>query len=282
MTAPQGTGGRVNSPIVKLAVFVLIFTGCASRRTAPPPDWPQNWGARQIFDTPNAYVYATNSRAAQQVERRLGKVTAEFAGRSATNPPRGVIIVMHPGDSLPPGVSVREMFEAHHEFQKARSATKPAEDIEKELADMQKELDEVGLTIDDAFALSGVPLRVEQVRRWLELSDVAAAQVKWAALLPSDDMIRQINKRMLATAMKDPDMSFAERAAVTMMMPLMEPKMLDAIAAANGAVVFTQLAQCCTAWDEAHRQEEIRRYAAAHEAQFDEDDASTTSPASSD
>jgi len=95
--------------LVLTALLLLLVTGCAPAVLNPNPQgWPQQWQGRQLYTTPNAYVYASNEIAAGEMDRLVIAAVKDLKKYTNHSPKRLLVIATDVND--PPVVDAEVLF----------------------------------------------------------------------------------------------------------------------------------------------------------------------------
>lgn len=93
-----------------LGAVALAVAGCGPRPPEVildrPPDFPEAVGARRLFHTPNAYIYARNDVDAGEADRWVREIKSYIKRKHKADLEKGVVLVMDPAD--PPVIDTLE------------------------------------------------------------------------------------------------------------------------------------------------------------------------------
>ncbi len=270
-----------------LAVLANSLVGCApSVRLANPADWPQTWCERRLYHTPLAYIYAGSNAAAGEADRLLRAVAKDFEHESGAGPAKGLVIVTDRNDPLPPGPWLeldRFLEQQRGDVPPAATApapppdgsppaaSAPASQPGEEKRSPKAQLAKLGLSTEMLCRMASLGLPMPQARQLIDLPAEIGETPKWFAHLPTRSLLADCNRQMMQAMFKTKEVSPAARLMVAPILAMMEPKMVDALAAAREAAVFSAFAQGHPAWSEQQKREFSKTYSSSKMKQATDD-----------
>lgn len=230
--------------------WIGSLAGCAPAvLNETPATWPDPWQGRSLFNTPRAYIYASTPELAGQFDRMADRVADEFERSFGRAAPKGLLIVCDDNDP-PISDDIRALFVASLRSSKMRELGR--EPTEEEIAEGREGLDEMkdnsGCDPDDAIASSAFGLEEEQMVAGLGLPPDVAAEARWAAVLPSDAMVRVKMRKLMKDSLDHAEVGIMARIAAAPILLALEPKMAGMMEQIRKAVVFQQMAMQQVDW----------------------------------
>jgi len=223
---------------------IAPLAGCAPAvLNEKPAAWPDPWRGRTLYNTPRAYIYASTPELAGQFDRLADGVAGEFEKSSGRSAPKGLLIVC---DIKDPAAceDLRALCAASARAAKMRELGR--EPTDEELEEGRQSLDEMkeknGLDPEDAIASSALGLNEAQMVTHLQLPPEVAGEAHWAAVLPSDAMVRSKMRKMMSDSLDHAKVGIMIRIAAAPLLLALEPKLAGMMEQIRKAVVFQQMA----------------------------------------
>lgn len=232
------TNGRLT--LIAIAVLSLAATGCAPRvlnHTAA--HWPREWAGRTLYDTPNAYVYASSATSALEVDRLAASAAKRFASRTDGRATKGLLVVTDIND--PPLIAdlteLITMIDTDGELGDSPEAI--AAVVSEKVAETEAELSELGLPAELLFNSIPLPLTSDYLSDSLGLPKAAADSVAWAASVPTKRQLKRFMKEIIRAGMAQEDINWAARALMAPMLALAESMAVKELAKSRETMLLT-------------------------------------------
>lgn len=252
--------GCLNPAPLLLSGAALLLPGCAPRVVLDsPPEWPQRWSDRDLYHTPGAYIYAGSLAAAGEADRLVAAVARDFerdAGRPAD---KGVVFVNGPSDTLfvADWKALLSLQESEARPADPYSAPEtPAQRWER----VTREAQQAGLSMDLLLMMTPVGLDRQQLRELVPLPAQASPEAGWGAILPTRALLRTAFRRQLQAAYEREKIGPAMQLALAPLVALMEPALVDALAAVREVAVYAAMATGCESWSAEQRTSYVTAY----------------------
>lgn len=233
---------------------LLALSGCGPRVVLNPPEgWPAEWKGRRIYNTPNAYIYASSDRAAGEADRLVQSVAKDFADQGG-KPTKGMVIVSKRGD--PPITTDPKAFWIAVTYN--HSTTRPTQDAgtydEEWTRIVVHEAKRMSLSPAQGILVyaHGVPRHV--LASVLEPPRPVIDETSWVVTLPTQSFMDWAHHEgSVNTFWKNQNYSLPERLLYsTLFVALDLAKDPDMIAGRETAI-FSQLASRQSGWSEDER-----------------------------
>jgi hypothetical protein len=264
-----------DKPHLPATALLLLVTGaCAPSVLLDRPDeWPAQWRDRRLYHTPNAFIYASSAAAAGEVDRLLVEVTGAFRSRTPGQPEKGLIVVTDTGD---PPIADGETQLRIVEQPERKSATtqsaglvvtsRPSDSHDGIDEEDRREFAKLGLSIE--LLLAGTPfgIRHADLTGGLGLPPAAAQSAKWAAAMPTRAMCRSMMSKTMSAALKQEEVTLAQRLLIAPWLPLLESIAADELAAARRTVLFERLVSSQAGWTDDQRAAYLADFTASETA----------------
>ena len=191
------TNGRFT--LMVMAILSLTATGCAPRvLTNTAAHWPREWAGRTLYDTPNAYVYASSASNALEVDRLAASAAKRFRSQTDGRATKGLLVVTDIGD--PPLIAdlteLITMIDTDGKLGDSPEAIAAA--ASEEVAETEAKLSEMGLPVEFLFNSITLPLTPDYLSGSLGLPKAAADSVVWAASVPTKRQLKRASIRLQA------------------------------------------------------------------------------------
>lgn len=245
--------------LVCLAAAATVVAGCAAPPKATVHAEDTLLG-RRLYETEQAYIYASSERAAAEVGRNV--VTAIRDYQKATGHPavgKGLVIVTDKNDAAyADRMGVMRMIRCYQDKESfGAAATWPA-DLGQKLTKAEKE---VGPEVLDQILLikCSTTDMAEAVRQW-NLGNRPAAGAAWVLTMPTGDLARQAIHGVMQKAMSQKDVTLAQKVLVVPLAGLIEAKAQQAAEADREVGVYLMLAWNDPALDEEAKKAVFQKY----------------------
>lgn len=271
----------------------------AAESTAPPPAarWPREWNGRALFESPHAMIYARSKRGAEEIADIITHAFRDMPG-DALPGMRGVVLVSDNGDqpllsdeqalmqlSARSRMAEWAAAQARSAARARNPATQPAatQPDSKPWAERRAELTRKGVPID-AMLMSmsfdiaaqwlAAPATVDAVHvLTLEVAAPggtapasrpghATARLDgptWAAAVPTKKLCKTMISDTLDAALKQPEVSLAQRIIAAPFLPLMESAAINELAAQRRTAVQLAMIDGQYNWSSERRESELAR-----------------------
>lgn len=220
-----------------LLVLTATVGGCGPRVSLPPPaGWPAEWHGRHLYNTPDAFIYASNPAAAGDVDRVVQEVTDGFVAEGG-QPTKGLIVVTDVNDDA--------IFATAGDARRlAAAAVRPAPDWQT----VEAEADRHFLSPEQQLLSKVVRVRPADLQRVTDFPVSVPADVRWTAFVPTGSAIDRVCGRTeLSLTLYDP-------VRIPFLTVLGLPTYAQNQKEWCRMHLFEQLADLNPAWDETQRQ----------------------------
>jgi hypothetical protein len=231
-----------------VVALALLAAGCGPMNVLPgAPGWPSEMNGRRLYNTPRAYVYASNDAAAGEADRLVESVAMAIAARGGIAS-KGVVIVTDLRDG-PLGTDARSFYRAIR-----------GEDY---VSHCPGDKDEAFMGMSEEVEMLCRPevVPVAAARAELKLPDEAGAT--WVVALPTRAMIDWGLVRYYAKSVRDQrELKWKAFAVATLPLEvaLVAPLHHETEAVERAVVVFEQIANRQAGWSETGRRERVYEY----------------------
>lgn len=229
-------------------VLLLLTIGCApSVLMENPVEWPEQWQGRNLYNTPNAYIYASSEQAAGEVDRLVASVTNEFEKQTEHTPSKGLVIVTDCKDELVVE-DLMTLFRLSKDQERFQDGKKPLteEEFQEKLTTIDEKMTELGLSLDTMLSMTAVPLTREHLRDLLSLPTDVAESVEWAATVPTLALIHETNRKLVWLMLKKQGVAVMMMAGPALAM--FEPMMHSLVAVQRDIVLFSAWTRLLPNW----------------------------------
>ena len=253
---------RTTVTCILAAAALVTAGGCAPSEVLDnPPAWPAEWRGRKLYNTPKAYIYASNEAAAGEADRAIISVAQEFQAQTSTAATKGLIIVSDIRDKMAFADAkwlVMNMANRH-----AQAESQPAgspEEIEKAWAEMEANAKEMGVDLKVMIFAQPLEISTSDLSGPLGLPAGVQSSVAWAAAIPTSRLVEQFISSMMDAAMKKQDLGLGEKIVMASMVALMKPNMVKAFAASRDVVLFGLFVGSQREWPKERKDREKHAY----------------------
>lgn len=257
------------------AAWLAVTAGCGPAVLLKNPDnWPPVWCDRTLHNTPASYIYATSDAAAGEADGVIREVAATYKREAGEPPAKGLVIVTDLRDPLFPG-KWRELRRLAKRQEKGGAATDtapasssaaspasapssvPASQPEQD----EKTVAELGISWDLLFRMAPVGLSREQAPKLIDLPEPVKDEVAWVVVMPTRALLTDCNRQLVRASYKKQNMGLAAQAMVAPMMAMMEPHMVDMLAAMREVAVYMAYVSAHPQWstEEKHARQKTYR-----------------------
>jgi hypothetical protein len=233
---------------ITITLLVLLIVGCAPATVRPgPAGWPDDISSRRLYNTPRAYIYASNDAVAGEVDRLVASVAAAIAAQGGIAS-KGVVIVTDSKDG-PLGTDAQRFYRA---VRGEHSVCSYPADEDGTFMGMSKET---------KLLCWPMVIPAEVARAELKLPDDAAAN--WIVALPTRAMIDRQLVRSYAKSVRDQHevkWKAITVAALPLEVALLGPLHHETKSLERDVVLFAQMAERQPKWQETERQARVYEY----------------------
>ncbi len=241
-----------------IAPMLALLAGCAPAKLLDSPArWPETWGERSLYTTPNAYIYAARDTAAGEVDRLVARVGQEYQAEVGAPPSRLMVIVRDRGEPLPAD-DTRALLSAALRVTAERAVETPGDVVEVEaevaaaLRTAHAQAAVFGATLGVLLATLPLVCDVPCLQEVVRAPEAVVADVDGALILPTQDCLRENVRRMMAGAYKAHGIGPVARVLVAPLATLVEAKTVAAFARLRDIALFEYWLFACTelSWSE--------------------------------
>jgi hypothetical protein len=248
----------------------LLCAACAPTRLRErPAEWPEFVGPRRLYNTPGAFIYARKPDSAGEAERLITAIADQFTCDTDAAPGKGLVLVTDADDPLI--LEDRELlFELiawadvlHHDDPDDQAQAK-----RKAIDEQEKELDVLGLPPELILRTVAASLPREDVATHLKLPTLDPDAVRWIATLPTRNACRVAAHELTGAALKQEEISFAQRLMIAPLLPFVESLAANKLAEERDFVLYASYSTGMRDWAPARKREVIDRYRAKKDSDF--------------
>ena len=252
------------------ATWLAVTAGCGPAVLLKNPEnWPPTWCDRGLHNTPAAYIYATSDAAAGEADGVIREVAATYKREVGQPPAKGLVIVTDLRDPLFPG-KWRELRRLAKRQEKGGTATEtastsppasapgsaPASQPEQD----EKTVAELGISWELLFRMAPVGLSREQAPKLIELPESVKTDIAWVAIMPTRALLADCNRQLIRAAYKKQKVSVAAQMMTAPLMAMMEPQMVDTLAAMREVAVYMAFVSAHPQWSIEEKQAKEKQY----------------------
>lgn len=239
--------------VVLVAAFASsIGAGCGPKAPKEileaPPDYPAVLGARKLYHTPLAYIYARFDADAGDADRWLRDMQKYIRDKYDGELDKGIVVVMSPED-VPLATTLEDQMAIERD--PSLMVTRPRNP--KSVEDVRKRMREEGIPEAAMVRASPLPLSREELRKL----GFANQSAPWAVAAPSHALAEQsgVEVGIAALRKKRPDISEEQARSVVRRMASSFAKPFEMV---RPIPVFILWAQGRKDWSDDQRREAIR------------------------
>ena len=225
-----------------LMVFALVGFGCGPAVVLQAPaGWPGGVGGRRLYNTPAAYIYASDDVAAAEADG-VARSAAGAIARCGGTAVKGLIVVTDVND-VPLAVGA-----GCHDGDSSACRDDGGRRV-------------FGVARDGAVSCRADPLAAATVSRMLGTPEGGSGA--WAVAIPTRGMIdRRLARSWVASVEDQPDMRWKliTAAILPVDVALMLPVWRESRALEREAVIFERMAGGQATWDDATRRARVDEY----------------------
>lgn len=166
-------------------VASLTLTGACA-----PSGLPARWLDRELFESEQAYVYASNEDAAREAERLVRKVVEEYECAPGGEPPRGLVIVTDVNDAL-------ILADPRRLFELCCRAPGYEWSSDQALTERWELMQTSGVEPRDALGVKSCVLEKRDLLEALGLSRELIQRFGWAVTIPTEAVIARDTHKLV-------------------------------------------------------------------------------------
>ena len=248
--------------ITSIGLIGVLWAGCAPKvLLEAPPEWPGQWSQRELYHTPNAYIYASSDAAAGYADRMTERVVKDLADMGEGTAHKGLIIVTDKGDPFP----LEDVDDWFVRFQTTLGVdtgnpTSEEDEQRREWNEQEAMAEELGLSMAALFTFMPLPLSDTDLLEAMGFDRRAAESLAWAAVIPTRPALKAFARQLLDATLKQQDMPLAVRVMIAPMMPIVRSMMTDALVKGSQLILFGQQVAVQSNWSEQKKKELIEQY----------------------
>lgn len=248
---------RFHSQSVSTFFFIAAIayvSGCGPRPPKVvldrPAEFPAALDGRQLFHTPNAYIYAHDELEAGEADRWVKQVGDYIQRKHDRSLGKGLVLVMSPTDR-PIISTLEEQVAMEHDPSIQRTAPRHPKSVEEVRAKFTEE------GISESVALRGVALPLTRAK----LAALAAGvpDVPWAVAVPSEALAREVGVEM-GVGIVGKRWPNIEEEQARKMLSGRAASLAKPLLVARGQVVYTLWVQQQQDWTDDERREAILKH----------------------
>jgi len=255
---------------VCMGLLVASVLGCAPAVVLDrPKEWPQEYAKRQLYNTPNAFIYASSEQAAGEADRLVIAVAKDFEKDTGRKAGKGLVFVSDTSDGLlVPALQQIIELELKKKSLEAKAKKKPEQGKDEPKDPMvkwnnfNKKIDGLGITVDEVFKAIPFPLPDKKVCTILGFSRSRADEAEWMMAMPTKAVIRDVVGKLITGSMKQNKMGPVAEAMVCLMLGIVniERTVTDGLALTRDIGLFGMWVNAQKDWTEADRKAKINAY----------------------
>ncbi|NOZ24233.1 MAG: hypothetical protein GXP25_24420 [Planctomycetes bacterium] len=255
---------------VYIGLLIVCAVGCAPAVVLEKPkDWPQEYAKRQLYNTPNAFVYASSKEAAGEADRLIIAVKRDFEKETGRKAGKGLVFVTDANDGLlVPALQQIIELELKKRSLEAK-AKKKAEQAKDEPFDplvkwneFKKKLDDLGVTVGDVFKAIPFPLPDKKVCTVLGFPKSRADETEWMMAMPTKAVIRDAVAKMMVASIKKRKVGPVAEAMTHLLLGIVsiERTLTDGLALMRDIGLFSMWVNAQKDWSEGDKKAKIEAY----------------------
>ncbi|MEW6358827.1 MAG: hypothetical protein AB1696_21015 [Planctomycetota bacterium] len=251
-------------------LVILAVMGCAPAVVLErPKEWPQEYSKRQLYNTPNAFIYASNKEAAGEADRLVLAVAGDFEKETGRKAAKGLVFVSDmPDGLLVPALQKIIELELQKKSLEAKAVKKPDEAKDKPIDPMvkwnefKKKMAEFGLTVDEVFKAIPFPLPDKEVCTILGFPRSRADEVEWMMAMPTKAVIGDVVGKMMVASIKQKQVGPVAEAITQLLLGMVniERTLTDGLALTRDIGLFGMWVNAQKDWTETEKQAKIKTY----------------------
>ena len=237
--------GRRSVVFLSFCFLLLTLSGCASMQTLPPPDgWPVSWKSRLLYNTPHAYIYASNSKAAKEMDRLVQRVLRDFENDNGTQPAKGLIIASDIGDELPVADMSLLFNQRQKEMTELYGDDAPSQQqLLEQWEEQQHKVESMGLQMEVLFKMTPIPLDNDDLTQVCGLGPEVTQVVPWGMMLPTKGLMQQANNEISRATLASQGASRVGLYAMAPVLFLKDRRATDAMAVTRDIALYQHWAE---------------------------------------
>jgi hypothetical protein len=228
-----------------LILPLAAIVGCAPKTLLnDPTGWPKEWGGRNLFTTPNAFIYAGSPAVAGEIDRAVTHARNDFVAETGGRAGRPLIIA-HDHRESPPAQDDGALLSSALRAMIARELEAPAseEDIDGRLAEELISLKVAAAATGTSLATvySCIPLECGStcLRETVKAPAQLLADVDSALIMSTRARLKETAHRATREACEHFGIGPVARVALAPIIALMEAKCVNNAASARGVALNT-------------------------------------------
>lgn len=226
-----------------LAICMYVIgglTGCAPSRLLDLPEgWPTIWRGRQLYNTPNAFVYAGSAAAAGEADRLVANVASAFREEHQSEPSKPLIIVSGTRDQ--PIVDDQEtLLRLAKRSEEQRETAEPMseEEIEKEIAEMRAKMLEEGVSMDTALKIMPITMDRQILTEFFSPIQGPDDRVRGGVAFSTKAVVRRSAKEMIQASLEHQDIGPLARIGLAPVLGFVQGMMVDTLLLMRNVAVY--------------------------------------------
>jgi hypothetical protein len=217
----------------------LAQAGEAASSKEASGGWPEQLGQRKLYRSDYGFVYARDKSAARQAQKTLADVVKDVGRDGATRQTAGLVLVVDVKEKFP--FDVDGLLQVMSKAQAGEPNGK-SDDAAKSIAEGKEEVAKLGLNMETVLSIMPIPIKPVALREITrELPEDVDRQIAWCAIVPTGRCAKAGFKKIIDAGIKKAKPSLAERAALAVMMPLVERKVVSQTKKAQQALFYELL-----------------------------------------
>lgn len=244
--------------VILSCLFVIVAVGNgAPPRTTVPKGWPEQLGERRPYNCEQAFVYAKEKSAAEQIRKTFATVVKDLT-REGVAASAGLVLVMDTREKYP--CEVAGLLEAIKIIDPNAAAAESDSGL-KDIAEAEKQVQELGLDMGTVLSLAPISIRPAILHEVVgQFPEDVDRQIGWCVILPTDRCFKAGLKKIIDAGIKKEKVGLAERAMLATMMPLIERKAVSMMRKERRATLYDMLLSTTQGMTREQKQERVNAY----------------------
>ncbi len=246
-----------------MAGLVVTSTqiGCAPVKLLDPPEgWLVEWRNRRLYNTPAAYIYASNDAAAGQADWLASRVGKEFKKRTGERPVKALLLVTDLNEEpvLPDHKTYCRLMLTKQALAEGRTLSDAQ--LNEQYAKICSAMAEQGVDTEMELLMTSVALDRRDLAEYLGFDSTVTDSVDRAAVISTTALIEYANRRNIQNELRKRKIGLVLQVPLAPII-MFEERLRNAKAAVSRDVtLFRCLADQQVGWSAEKRQDETQAY----------------------
>jgi len=225
------------SLIIILCILLFAISGCSQFKLLQPShELPETWANRALYNTPNAFIYASSEKSAVEADSLLSSIRRDFEKETDSKASKGLIIVTDCADEP----VINDFREMHRLLSKSHTA-KLETNKNRQQNEIRREMKKQRISQESLLRITPVIIEKEYLEKHLGFPGPIPDSARWAAAIPTKATIRHTNDTILENYFRNKGISQLAQIALAPIIFLAKHAMLNMVGKARDMVLFEQL-----------------------------------------